>query len=378
MHVVDFAKAVRARLVHISTCFVCGKTGGGHANETLQPDYNPKGETFSAEREYEEALEAAGREAPPGQDRFQVCRDRALRWGWPNGYTYTKSLAESLLQNRAENLSYTVVRPAIVESAMKFPFPGWNEGAETCTPISYLAGNGIKHFTARKHYTLDIVPVDAVCESIAIAGAALLNGVAFSVYQCGSSFRNPLKIGRMLELIALAHRAHYRRHGGTTTERLLLSRWDAVTVSEESFFSVGSLREAAVRLNQFAKQWEAKTSGFLKEWIHSATVLTHRAKWALIKAEKIIRIFLPFIYENHFRFVCENLEKHEVREEEFRFEPGKIDWRHYILDIHEPGIRKWCYPLIENKPVEKLNLSYPFRLSEEGGEREFPRRVSRG
>jgi long-chain acyl-CoA synthetase len=115
-------------------------------------------------------------------------------------------MAESLIQNRAGGLRYAILRPSIVESAMDFPFPGWNEGAETCTPISYLAGSWLRHITARPKLTLDIVPVDAVCRGIAVAGAALLAGCHHPVYHCASSHRNPLSVGRMLELIALAHR----------------------------------------------------------------------------------------------------------------------------------------------------------------------------
>ena len=60
--------------------------------------------------------------------------ERAQQWGWPNTYTYTKSLGEQLTKKRAADVGVpvSIVRPAIVESSMSFPFPGWNEGINTC------------------------------------------------------------------------------------------------------------------------------------------------------------------------------------------------------------------------------------------------------
>src|SRR5205807_1586909 len=42
--------------------------------------------------------------------------ERAAWWGWPNIYTYTKSLGEQLVA-ADENLVRAIVRPSIVESA---------------------------------------------------------------------------------------------------------------------------------------------------------------------------------------------------------------------------------------------------------------------
>jgi long-chain acyl-CoA synthetase len=356
----------KAGLVHISTAYVCGRTDGSFVQEERIPNYSPNGKEFFPEIEYEEALRQVQEDPKLKRDWYQLAKDRAQRWNWPNGYTYTKSLAESLIQNRAGKLPFTFLRPAIVESSLEFPFPGWNEGAETCTPISYLAGTWLRHFTARKNYTLDLIPVDEVCKALTVAGAAVMSGEHRPVYHCASSYRNPIKLGRMLELISLAHRAFYRDHGNSMLERLVLSRWDAVTVSEKNLFTASRLRDVAIELNRVFNTWEARASGPLKEWIHSIVLLSHRSKWALIKAAKILSVFIPFIYDTNYRFVAENLENHKVEEEAFRFNPAGIDWRNYILNIHEPGIRKWCYPILENKPVEKYQPSYPFHLADEG------------
>ena len=65
---------------------------------------------------------------------------RAEHLGWPNTYTFTKSLGESLLAQRGRNLAIAIVRPSIVESSQRTPFTGWNEGINTSGPLSYLLG----------------------------------------------------------------------------------------------------------------------------------------------------------------------------------------------------------------------------------------------
>ena len=65
---------------------------------------------------------------------------RAKELGWPNTYTLTKSLAESLVAKYGAGLPVAVVRPAIVETSVAKPFLGWNEGINTSASLSYLLG----------------------------------------------------------------------------------------------------------------------------------------------------------------------------------------------------------------------------------------------
>ena len=166
-HVGDFVEqADHAALLHISTCYVAGERHG-EVREELQPNYAPNGEDFDAAAETDEAHAAARRicdqyESPAHKEGVrmevealvqarrsdrsaklvknltrrrlreglkQALADegmrRARRWGWPNTYTYTKSLAESALVRRNGKLRVAVLRPTIVESALADPFPGW-------------------------------------------------------------------------------------------------------------------------------------------------------------------------------------------------------------------------------------------------------------
>ena len=82
------------------------------------------------------------------KQRVDAAMVRARRLGWPNIYTYTKALSEHILAAR-DDLRVTTVRPAIVECAWRYPFPGWNEGINTSGPILWLLSTSFQRFPAR-------------------------------------------------------------------------------------------------------------------------------------------------------------------------------------------------------------------------------------
>src|SRR5258708_11782287 len=98
--------------------------------------------------------------------------ERAAWWGWPNIYTYTKSLGEQLVAAET-GIVRSILRPSIVESAISYPFPGWNEGFTTTAPIIFMVLKGQRQIPANKKLILDITPVDQVASAmLAIAASA--------------------------------------------------------------------------------------------------------------------------------------------------------------------------------------------------------------
>jgi hypothetical protein len=82
-----------------------------------------------------------------------------------------------------------------------------------------------------------------------------------------------------------------------------------------------------------------------------------RTERDLIRAEKLIELYEPFILHNEHVFECENarllsamlpLEERAL----FDFAPESIDWWDYWINVHIPALRKWCYPLIEGRQLE--------------------------
>ena len=407
LHAAEFAaKAKRAGFVQVSTCFVAGNREG-RILETAIPAYAPSGKPFDPEVEltYLEQLAARIHEETSSEQALSKLREelvesvkakghdpnnahlidrilkreakarlaerlvdagkeRAAEWGWPNVYTFTKSMAESLLLARYPALPKTFFRPAIIESAVSFPLPGWNEGLNTSGPLAYFVGTWFRHLPARKDKPLDVVPVDYCCAALIAAGAALLESKAKPVYQCATSDRHPLTVGRGLELTSLAHRKHYREKGEDAIERIFLSRWDSRVVSDDHFMSVDNMRKLTQWIAEAAKDTPESFPKRIKAELKKLGSKSDRIDRRLSIVEKVIDTYKPFISDNRQVFACDELVGLAVDDPFFHYEPKQLDWRRYWIDQHMPGLRRWSFKLIENEKIELYAPKVRVRLSE--------------
>lgn len=353
IYAAEFAASCdNARLLHVSTCFVAGEREGRIEERTVG-ESSPNGTPFCPESELS-ALEAAIAETeaehggdPSARVMIDLGKARANALGWPNCYTYTKALAESLVDLRYPDLPHAVLRPSIVESALAFPFAGWNEGYNTCGPLTYLIGTWFKAMPARERNPFDVVPVDQVVNGLMIAGARLLEGDAPQVFQCGTSQFNRFTLGRALELSGLAQRRHLRAHGETLVDRQIRSRFDTTGYRREHPLSLANVTEAMKQTSKALTTLPDKTpKPWKKEAGRVARKLT-RQRRTLTGIDKTVQAFVPFVRDLRQWFVTENLLERPVVEPSLRFAPDGFDWRDYWLNVHMPGMRTWCFPDIE-------------------------------
>lgn len=404
LRVADFVQACdHAALLHVSTCYVAGQRDGVIPEEVREGS-TPNDEPIEAEAELAEArrivdevqreneseettralrddvvtrlrdrgLPEDGRRIDDMVGRLKRKRlremmakagtDRAKVLGWPNTYTYTKALAELLLVRRS-GLRMAIFRPAIVESAIEYPFPGWNEGFNTSGPLVYLAGTWFRHVPAKPGNPLDVIPVDQVCKALFIVSAALMRDEQAPVYQCGSSDRNFLPIDRLTELSALGHRKHLRKTGVGPLERLVLSRWDAIAADPEHVLNVNNVRRAVRQVTRYLRHGlPEKIPSEVRDWADDVAKTSETANRKLRQIEEVLDLFLPFTYDHYCVFQCRAIDRHQPVEPEFTFDPENIEWRSYWLDVHMPGLRRWCFPQYENEDREVYEPSAEFRL----------------
>ena len=67
----------------------------------------------------------------------------AILGKYPNTYTYTKALCERLMKLRKGDLPVTIVRPAIINTSYKEPFPGWLDSIAAAAAYYMFAGLGM-------------------------------------------------------------------------------------------------------------------------------------------------------------------------------------------------------------------------------------------
>ncbi|XP_076588915.1 fatty acyl-CoA reductase 1 isoform X2 [Chaetodon auriga] len=121
----------------------------------------------------------------------------------PNTYTYTKALAEYLVQQEAGDLNVAIVRPSIVGASWKEPFPGWIDNYNGPSGIFIAAGKGIlRTMRASNDAVADLVPVDVVINNTLAAawysGSQMLNRSRnILVYNCTTGGINPFHWGEV-------------------------------------------------------------------------------------------------------------------------------------------------------------------------------------
>src|SRR5215468_5028915 len=277
LHLLGFLrKCRRAGLMHLSTCYVVGMRDG-RVGEKLEDNYNPaRDPRFDAENEIASLRERIGRiearaEGPelnkalrrqalgrgrdetsaPAEELEGVLRRNRARWvrnrlthagmrraqhlGWPNTYTFTKSLSESILARHGKDLAIAIVRPSIVESSERSPFAGWNEGINTSGPLSYLLSTNFRQLPSNERKCLDVIPVDMVCRGMTLIAAALVTRRNERLYQLATSAVNPVNMGRSIELTGLAHRKHYRTTQSQSIDSWLKVKFESIPVSKQRY-----------------------------------------------------------------------------------------------------------------------------------------------
>ncbi|XP_044763926.1 fatty acyl-CoA reductase wat-like isoform X2 [Coccinella septempunctata] len=90
---------------------------------------------------------------------------------WPNTYTYTKALAETMIRDSSGNLPIGIFRPSIVISTHKEPIEGWIDNLYGPTGVCAGVALGLlRVLLCDPHKKADLVPVD-MCVAALIAAA---------------------------------------------------------------------------------------------------------------------------------------------------------------------------------------------------------------
>src|ERR1700733_10826526 len=124
-------------------------------------------------------------------------------------------------------------------------------------------------------------------------------------------------------------------------------KFDKIPVSKARYetFSVPAQKAVVHGINRAASALQMKKPPLAK------------AERDLIRVEKLIELYEPFILHNEQLFESQNVQLlsaalPESERAQFAYEPSTVDWWDYWINIHVPALRKWCYPLIEGHSIE--------------------------
>ena len=401
-NVLAYCRRHGAAMMHVSTCYVAGSADGHRFEDDIPENWCPNGSRrFSLEREIRDALLAVERVEAESRDQLrraelaeesddeapedggngggesavaegrrkrwleerlkEVGRARALSWGWPNTYSYTKSLGEQLVFAARKEIPTVVVRPAVIESALRDPFPGWNQGVNTSAPLSYLSGRGYRFYPARADLVLDVIPVDLAAHAMVPILAALLLKRHQPLYQLCTSDVNPFPMRRLVELTALSNRREHRRQNGVM--RWLGPHIEAVVVSQSTYelasLTLPKLLKQAATLAESALGSESQGTRRFKSFTERLTDNTDLAR-------ELVDVYRPYIQELVYTFHGNNIRKlyaslRPADAARHPFRPEQIDWADYWKNVHLPGLRRHIFPQLDLHTRGRPNLMRRYR-----------------
>ncbi len=381
-NVIDFCRRTGAALLHVSTCYVAGAADGHRYEDDLPENWCPIGKkNFNLEREIRDALGAIARVEAESRDQLrrtdllaegdddedhdegrsfehrrkrwveerlkEIGKRRSLSWGWPNTYSYTKSLGEQLVLAARDSLDVTVVRPAVIESALTDPFPGWNQGVNTSAPLTYLSGRGYRFYPAKPELVLDVIPVDLAAHAMIPILAALMLKRQKPIYQLCTSDRNPLPMRRLVELTALANRREHRNDKGEMGR--MAKHLEAVVVSQNTYDlasdTLPKMLKRATEVMRTVGNGSSRRLRGIENRIDSFKDNTDLAR-------ELVEVYRPYIQELIYTFHGANARAlyATLRAQDagkHPYYPDKIDWRDYWINVHMPGLRRHIYPQLD-------------------------------
>lgn len=136
------------------------------------------------------------------QKMKQLGLERANANGWQNTYVFTKSMGEMLLNSMRGEVPVVIIRPSVIESTYKEPFPGWIQGNRMLDPLILSYGKGqLPGFIMDPKAAVDVVLADMVMNAMMAAMAkhggrtAADRTIGLKVYHIASSVVNPLLFG---------------------------------------------------------------------------------------------------------------------------------------------------------------------------------------
>ncbi|HUP19782.1 MAG TPA: AMP-binding protein [Gemmatimonadota bacterium] len=419
----DFAAGCdHAILIHVSTAYVCGATDAavpetlhhtaspGAVEPPLRQFVDPEAEIAQLEglvdevraegasgrvrRELVQAMverrarRGAGKQ-PPRREAIEALKDkwmerrlievgmeRARARGWNDTYTYTKALGEQMVMARSGAVPVAIVRPAIIESSLHEPSPGWLDGLRMADPLIVAIGKGrLRSLPLDPDVVLDLVPADMVVNAMLAAIPKLAEDGGPAIYQVATGSRNPVRMKDLHELIVLYFQAN----------PMLDKEGRPIRVKALRFPGARRFR-AEFKARAKPLEWAEKALDRLQDaGLTSGAIQKQKRKVSASRAAIEKLFYYGELYEPYLNLDCRFLVDNTMRLYEwltpeerrrFDFDVSRLNWRHY-MHVHIAGVKKYILKLEragtlevgENAAAEEAAIGSIWELLERGAER---------
>ena len=361
-------------VIHVSTAYVGGISKGLRQEGSLVHDVDWRAEYQAAldARERVEALSRRGDQlrgsirraklqagkvgpkavAAQAEDARRAWVDaqlvdegrlRAQSVGWTDIYTFTKAMAERVAEDMWAGNGHRVsfVRPSIIESALRRPYPGWIDGYKVADPLIMAYGRGmLPEFPGLADSILDIIPVDFVVNVIvALATQDTARRGDDAYFQVVSGTSNPLPFHEMVRAV----RGYFVENPleGEDGQPIRVPEWTfpAVEMVDVRF----RLKEIATKAGQSVVSRMPATSR-TRKW----TSTLHRNASGLETLRKYTDLYRQYTKTE---MVFDDANTRALRTElpaaflegdgtraPLDFDVAGVDWTRYFRELHLPAV----------------------------------------
>ncbi|MEJ2077318.1 MAG: AMP-binding protein [Acidobacteriota bacterium] len=280
--------------------------------------------------------------------------EEGKRWarerGWNDTYTYTKALGEQMVLRHRGDMPTAIVRRSVIERCLYEPSPGLLDGLRMADPLIVAIGKGrLRSLPLNPDVSLDLVPVDMVVNALLAMIPRVSESRNVEVIQVATSSRNPITLGQLYELIY----QYFRRNPMLDREGRPIHLKRLRFPSPTTF-----------RLQHHLRAVPLRTAERTLERLPTFDA-TQRAKRRVsaTKAANQKLYYYGELYEPYLNLDCafsvdRALELYAILEPEeraeFDFDVTRLNWRHYIQNVHIPGVKKY---ILKMEGVGSLELS---------------------
>jgi HAD superfamily hydrolase (TIGR01490 family) len=271
-------------------------------------------------------------------------RERSRALGWSDAYGLSKALAERALV--AEGLrALTIVRPSIIESALRVPFPGWIEGLKVADPVILAYARGlVTRFPSNPSVRFDLIPVDLVAGACLAAAAHPPQGGPRTIAVV-SGTSNPLLIQDAVSIIS----GYFKERPLPDEDGLPVEVGDWRFSTREKLVQRIDRGERALKLGRRVVERVPVPRG------EQVERRLHQERRSLERLRRLAEIYGPYVEldcmfdDRNAKALLERL--HPDDRAAFGWDPARIDWTEYLREIHLPALREMLRVFRPPRPV---------------------------
>ncbi|KAI3840132.1 hypothetical protein MKW92_030457 [Papaver armeniacum] len=317
-------------LLHISTAYVWGeKSGlilenplrmGETLNGTKSPELDIEVEVKLVSERLNElkAKQVSQKEEMIAMKEFGL--ERARLFGWPNTYVFTKAMGEMIISGgKGRDHKVVILRPSIVTSTLKEPFPGWTEGVRTVDSVFLAYGKGkTRCFPLNPQTVMDVIPGDMVVNAAIVAMVSHANQPSNeddrSIYHTGS-------------------KGNFRK-----TNQDCFPLFFHTMTSFLFFFYITCVFPVKVLLllNKLV----------FFDYFHDICSIAERKIKLLLRMIELYEPYATFkgiFDDSNTERLRMDFKMTEAEADIFYFDPKCINWDDYFVNVHIPGLVKYVF-----------------------------------